>query len=167
MKLTVAAGFVCLLSALHLALTLFALVQHAPQTESMTVVDPARHIANQAEHLPDAAQARDLALKEALRLHFRWGRYRSQPPEFVRASASAYWIQAVMDDACKPLVGSQVTVTRVVWGANYAKVAFRDHPQWLQLNFWAIEQGPQSSENPTGWQFSARISLIDARGVTL
>ncbi len=137
------------------------------QDRTITVWDPARECGQVVVAGGRATRLETAALKEALRVAFRWGRYRGQTPQRLKRFEAAYWEQLRLLPECYALRGLPISVDRILWGPNYAKVYLRGTRAALQVNFWGRERGPSSPWNPTGWRFRAKISLIAGRGLGL
>ena len=92
--------------------------------EQMLVLDAALGSLSSAPVLKDSEKAeavtRGLALRDALRAYFGWGRFRGiSLPADVR---EAFWEEVVVGDDCKGLIGKDLTIQNIFWGTNYARV---------------------------------------------
>ncbi len=154
-------GLVNLLAAVRLSIWL------AGEGRTLTVLDPARATAALVRDRPKAGGIRDLALREALRVRFGWGRYHDQDPEALQRFRDAYWRKVTIEESCRDLGKTDLSPDRIVWGGNFAKVHFRETGRILQINFWRMRRGEARIVNPTGWVFSARLSLIENKGLGL
>ena len=137
--------------------------------EQVLVMDAARASVSHAPVLKDDSReddiTRGLALCEALRAQFGWGRFRNMAlPQKVR---EAFWEEVVMDGGCEALMGRDLTIKDIYWGGNYAKVTFKETDEWLQINLWRMTRQSSKPWNPTGWLFAARLSLVEDEGVSL
>lgn len=167
MKSTLAA-YLLFLSLANLGLTLFKTHHGDPRLwRTVTVWDPARQRVQVVAPGAEPARLQTAALKQALRVAFRWGRYRGQTPARLKTFESALWQRPRLPPECQALRGLPIAIERIVWGPNYAKVHLRGSQAALQVNFWGRERGSSSAWNPTGWRFRAKISLIEGRGLGL
>ena len=148
-----------------LAATRFSFWLDREAVRHLAILDPARSTATSPGQTN--TPPRDLALREALRAWFGWGRYRDQDPKTRDLFREAYWDTVTLDGACVALGKQELTIEVIVWGGNFAKVQFHETGRILQINFWGMRREGVRPENPTGWRFSAHLSLVENKGLGL
>ena len=165
MKATLSGWLLLGLALINLALAAAYVYGVRPgHLQRVTVFDPSRERITPVTPSEAPDLARELALREALRVVFGWGRFRGQTPERLPAFRDAYWDRLSVDPDCQVLGEKDLSIESLVSGANYAKVRLKGTAHLLQVNFWSGERGRPSRENPTGWRFGAKLDLIDNQG---
>jgi len=156
--------FLLLLAVVNLFLTLYVHIQ--VKKHEVLVWDPARQTLQWARPQDHALEReRMIALKDAVRIEFGWGRFRSQAE--LGPFKAAYWDALKVEAGCQKLYEQDCEILDVVWGGNYALIHFKSVAEILQVNFRNMRRGSISHENPTGWRFDGWLCLVEAGGLSL
>lgn len=143
-------------------LFLVALIHRArwPEFQKATVyLDPERgRIA--ASFSADPALLEQRALRQATRAALQWAPFEDP------TTRPHFWGRCRLERDVAALVGKDLRLGRIVRGPNYAEIEISGTPDRLHLALWSQVRRPPTPENPWGWWYEGKISLLSG-GITL